>query len=110
MFSVTFRDQIYTAPHDRVFVWSLVFVFGQCWLITVSSLSCRIPGVSNSFDTFLSEAIKLEFSTYTPRTLSVTHIHSEGSPSGRELNDAERAKLNELIVANKAMLAPLEEV
>lgn len=29
--------------------------------------------------------------------------------SRRELNDAERAKLNELIVANKALLAPLDE-
>lgn len=29
--------------------------------------------------------------------------------SSRELNDAERAKLNELIVANKALLAPLDD-
>lgn len=29
--------------------------------------------------------------------------------NNRELNDAERAKLNELIVAHKALLAPLDE-
>ncbi|XP_034255825.1 nuclear hormone receptor HR96 isoform X2 [Thrips palmi] len=69
----------------------------------------RIPGVANSFDAILSEAIKLEFSAYSPRTLSVPHLHADGFPLSRELNDAERAKLNELIVANKALLAPLEE-
>lgn len=72
--------------------------------------SFRIPGVANSFESILSEAIKLEFSTYTPRTLSAPHLQPEGFPPSRELNDAERAKLNELIVANKALLAPLEEV
>lgn len=49
----------------------------------------------------LCEAIKLEFETYT----SLTQINS----SSRELNDAERARLNELIVANKALLAPLDD-
>lgn len=34
---------------------------------------------------------------------------SFGNQSSRELNDAERAKLNELIVANKALLAPLDD-
>lgn len=70
----------------------------------------RIRGAPNSFESILSEAIKLEFSTYTPRTLQATQLHPEGLPYSRELNDAERAKLNELIVANKAMLAPLEEM
>lgn len=69
----------------------------------------RVPGVSTSFDSFLSEAIKLEFSTYTPRAVTVPHIQVEGASQSKELNDAERAKLNELIVANKALLAPLEE-
>jgi len=32
-----------------------------------------------------------------------------GNQSSRELNDSERAKLNELIVANKALLAPLDD-
>jgi len=49
----------------------------------------------------LCEAIKLEFETYT----SLSQINS----SSRELNDAERARLNELIVANKALLAPLDD-
>lgn len=49
----------------------------------------------------LCEAIKLEFETYT----SLAQINS----SSRELNDAERARLNELIVANKALLAPLDD-
>lgn len=32
-----------------------------------------------------------------------------GNQISRELNDAERAKLNELIVAHKALLQPLDE-
>lgn len=64
--------------------------------------------VPNSIESILSEAIKLEFSTYTPSSLSVPGLHPDGLPHSRELNDAERAKLNELIVANKALLAPLE--
>ncbi|XP_014206822.1 uncharacterized protein LOC106638252 [Copidosoma floridanum] len=55
---------------------------------------------ANKLESILCEAIKLEYSPYS--TLSCV----SGS---RELNDAERAKLNELIVANKALLAPLEE-
>lgn len=34
---------------------------------------------------------------------------AQGHSNSRELNDAERAKLNELIVANKALLAPLDD-
>lgn len=51
-----------------------------------------------SIESILCEAIKLEFETYTSNTR-----HS------RDLNDAERAKLNELIVANKALSSPLDE-
>ncbi|XP_034837333.1 nuclear hormone receptor HR96 [Maniola hyperantus] len=55
----------------------------------------------NSMESILCEAIKLEFEAYT----------SVGSCSGssRELNEVERAKLNELIVANKALNAPIDD-
>lgn len=43
----------------------------------------------------------MEFEAYS----SLAQCHS----SSRELNDAERAKLNELIVANKALLTPLDD-
>ncbi|XP_046993506.1 nuclear hormone receptor HR96 [Schistocerca americana] len=67
----------------------------------------RVPGIpnsypsSNSYASILSEAIKLEFEAYS--SLAKTHQNS------RELNDAERAKLNELIVANKALHDPLDD-
>ncbi|KAG7200812.1 hypothetical protein KM043_003183 [Ampulex compressa] len=60
----------------------------------------RIPIAANSIESILCEAIKLEFSAYSALG---------GNQSSRELNDAERAKLNELIVANKALLAPLDD-
>ncbi|XP_066586743.1 nuclear hormone receptor HR96 [Prorops nasuta] len=60
----------------------------------------RIPIAANSIESILCEAIKLEFSAYSALG---------GNHSSRELNDAERAKLNELIVANKALLAPLDD-
>lgn len=59
----------------------------------------RIPIAANSIESILCEAIKLEYSAFS----------SFGNQSSRELNDAERAKLNELIVANKALLAPLDD-
>lgn len=55
----------------------------------------------NSMESILCEAIKLEFEAYT----SVNPC----SGSSRELNEVERAKLNELIVANKALHAPIED-
>ncbi|XP_022827505.1 nuclear hormone receptor HR96 isoform X1 [Spodoptera litura] len=55
----------------------------------------------NSMESILCEAIKLEFEAYT----SV----SPCSGSSRELNEVERAKLNELIVANKALHAPIDD-
>ncbi|XP_011310229.1 nuclear hormone receptor HR96 [Fopius arisanus] len=55
---------------------------------------------NNSIESILCEAIKLEFSAYSCLG---------SNQSNRELNDAERAKLNELIVANKALLAPLDD-
>lgn len=60
----------------------------------------RVPIAANSIESILCEAIKLEFSAYSALG---------GMETRKELNDAERAKLNELIVANKALLAPLDE-
>lgn len=61
----------------------------------------RIPIEANSIESILCEAIKLEYEAYS----SLAQSHS----SSRELNDAERAKLNELIVANKALLTPVDD-
>ncbi|CAG9569089.1 unnamed protein product [Danaus chrysippus] len=55
----------------------------------------------NSMESILCEAIKLEFGAYS----SVNSC----SGSSRELNEVERAKLNELIVANKALHAPIDD-
>lgn len=55
----------------------------------------------NSMESILCEAIKLEFEAYT----SVNNC----SGSSRELNEVEQAKLNELIVANKAHHTPLDD-
>ncbi|KAJ8983998.1 hypothetical protein NQ317_006851 [Molorchus minor] len=52
-------------------------------------------------ESILCEAIKLEFEAFS----SIAQYNS----NSRELNDAERAKLNELIVANKALLSPVDE-
>lgn len=60
----------------------------------------RIPIAANSIESILCEAIKLEYSAFSS---------FGGNQISRELNDAERAKLNELIVANKALLAPLDD-
>lgn len=56
---------------------------------------------SNPIESILSEAIKLEYEAYS----SI----AQSSPQSRELNDAERAKLNELVLANKALLTPVDE-
>jgi len=61
----------------------------------------RFPVAPNSIESILSEAIKLEYEAYS--SLATSHQNS------RELNDAERAKLNELIVANKALHEPLDD-
>ncbi|XP_076265339.1 nuclear hormone receptor HR96 [Rhynchophorus ferrugineus] len=55
----------------------------------------------NPIESILSEAIKLEYEAYS--SIAQCNSHS------RELNDAERAKLNELIVANKALLTPVDD-
>ncbi|KAF4532555.1 hypothetical protein B566_EDAN008479 [Ephemera danica] len=59
-----------------------------------------VSSAVDSIESILSEAIKLEFEAYSARSTSST---------SRQLNEAERAKLNELIVANKALLAPLDD-
>ncbi|XP_069690070.1 nuclear hormone receptor HR96 isoform X2 [Periplaneta americana] len=61
----------------------------------------RIPNAPTSMESILSAAIKLEFQAYS--SIAKSHQNS------RELNDAERAKLNELIVANKALHEPLDD-
>lgn len=50
-----------------------------------------------TIESIICEAIKVEYASCSSSTKS------------RELNDAERAKLNELIVANKALYAPVDE-
>lgn len=52
---------------------------------------------SNTLESVICEAIKLEYDPIPANSNS------------RDLNDAERAKLNELIVAFKALYAPLDE-
>ncbi|KAJ2941640.1 hypothetical protein O0L34_g14696 [Tuta absoluta] len=54
----------------------------------------------NSMESILCEAIKLEF--------DASPVNPCGG-SSRELNEVERAKLNELIVANKALHAPIDD-
>ncbi|CAH0554438.1 unnamed protein product [Brassicogethes aeneus] len=61
----------------------------------------RINAVASSpIESILCEAIKLEYEAYS----SIAPCQS----NSRELNDAERAKLNELIVANKSLLSPVD--
>lgn len=55
----------------------------------------------NSIESILCEAIKLEYDCFT--------LVSQINTTSRELNDSERAKLNELIVANKALYDPVDE-
>ncbi|XP_063233119.1 nuclear hormone receptor HR96 [Bacillus rossius redtenbacheri] len=61
----------------------------------------RIAVAPHSIESILSEAIKLEFEAYS----SLAKPHQ----SSRQLNDAEQAKLSELVVANRALHEPLDE-
>uniref|UniRef100_A0A1L8DIG6 Putative nuclear receptor nhr-48 n=1 Tax=Nyssomyia neivai TaxID=330878 RepID=A0A1L8DIG6_9DIPT len=61
----------------------------------------KMPILPNSIESVLCEAIKLEYEGCSSM--------GQGGTNSRELNDAERAKLNELIVANKALYAPVDE-
>lgn len=62
------------------------------------------PIQPNSLEAVICEAIKLEYEA--SGFFAALPVHGTTS---RDLNDAERAKLNELIVANKALYAPLDE-
>lgn len=57
------------------------------------------PISDNTLESVICEAISLEYDLVIGRQ----------QPLNRDLNEAERAKLNELIVANKALNAPLDE-
>uniref|UniRef100_A0A8D8D545 Nuclear hormone receptor HR96 n=2 Tax=Culex pipiens TaxID=7175 RepID=A0A8D8D545_CULPI len=77
----------------------------------------------NTLESILVQAIRLEYEGYNGSTSSGSSSGGSGGSSGGsqaqqhlhgignsiELNDAERAKLNELIVANKALYAPVDE-
>ncbi|KAJ8932678.1 hypothetical protein NQ318_021217, partial [Aromia moschata] len=66
-------------------------------LVIINPFYFEINSVQPSpIESILCEAINFS---------SITQCHS----NSRELNDAERAKLNELIVANKALLTPVDE-
>jgi nuclear receptor subfamily 1 group I len=67
-----------------------------------------------SFESLIYQAIKIEFDSFGSNAAfaqpSTSTAGGSGPPStGRDLNDGERAKLNELIVANKALYAPVDE-
>ncbi|XP_071453757.1 nuclear hormone receptor HR96 [Hetaerina americana] len=77
-----------------------------------TSLSRRIPIAPDSIGSILSEAIKIEFEALGPLHCSIPSSGDGGcGGSGslqRHLNEVERSKLNELVVANQALLAPLD--
>jgi hypothetical protein len=71
-----------------------------------------------SFESIIYQAIKIEYdgfsSNSTSASASAASNASNNKPyaqpsTSRDLNDCERAKLNELIVANKALDAPVEQ-
>ncbi|XP_053665916.1 nuclear hormone receptor HR96 [Anopheles marshallii] len=73
------------------------------------------PVIPHTLESVLMQAIKLEYEGYNSSPIgtstsqqSTVHHTTVGSNS-IELNDAERAKLNELIVANKALYAPVDD-
>uniref|UniRef100_A0A182IDA9 Uncharacterized protein n=1 Tax=Anopheles arabiensis TaxID=7173 RepID=A0A182IDA9_ANOAR len=73
------------------------------------------PIMPHTLESVLMQAIKLEYEGYNSSPIgssssqqSTVHHPPVGSNS-IELNDAERAKLNELIVANKALYAPVDD-
>ncbi|XP_058464455.1 nuclear hormone receptor HR96 [Malaya genurostris] len=69
----------------------------------------------NTLESILMQAIRLEYEGYNGSTLGSSGASSssvgpqQSVTNSIELNDAERAKLNELIVANKALYAPVDE-
>ncbi|XP_046401501.1 nuclear hormone receptor HR96-like isoform X2 [Ischnura elegans] len=77
-----------------------------------TSLSRRVPIAPDSIGSILSEAIKIEFEALGPLHCSIRSSSDGGCGGGgslqRHLNEVERAKINELVVANQALLAPLD--
>uniref|UniRef100_A0A182QY73 Uncharacterized protein n=1 Tax=Anopheles farauti TaxID=69004 RepID=A0A182QY73_9DIPT len=75
------------------------------------------PVMPHTLESVLMQAIKLEYEGYSSSSpigssSSQQTVGSHHTPVGSnsiELNDAERAKLNELIVANKALYAPVDD-
>lgn len=79
------------------------------------------PILPNTLESILVQAIRLEYEGYSGSALGSSGSSSASSSQQQqqqqqlgisnsiELNDAERAKLNELIVANKALYAPVDE-
>ncbi|XP_058813101.1 nuclear hormone receptor HR96 [Topomyia yanbarensis] len=69
----------------------------------------------NTLESILMQAIRLEYEGNNGSTLGSSGASSSSASQQQpiansiELNDAERAKLNELIVANKALYAPVDE-
>uniref|UniRef100_U5EXZ5 Putative nuclear receptor nhr-48 n=1 Tax=Corethrella appendiculata TaxID=1370023 RepID=U5EXZ5_9DIPT len=79
------------------------------------------PIKPNSMESILCEAIRLEYS-YPTTSSSTPTTSATASPTssmpifsslissvGSDLNDAEHSKLNELLMANKALYAPVDE-
>lgn len=58
---------------------------------------------SDSIDSVLSDAIKLEFESYTTFSNSLTTVRNDS----HQLTAAEYAKLNELIVAHRDIRSPV---
>uniref|UniRef100_A0A182IV40 Uncharacterized protein n=1 Tax=Anopheles atroparvus TaxID=41427 RepID=A0A182IV40_ANOAO len=77
----------------------------------------RKPVMPHTLESVLMQAIKLEYEGYNSSPIGSssgqqTQSHHHHPPVGNnsiELNDSERAKLNELIVANKALYAPVDD-
>lgn len=69
-------------------------------MLCVFRLQPKEPAV-NSIESILCEAIKLEYEAF--------YSVSQFNTNSRELNNAERAKLNELIVAHKALSTPIDD-
>uniref|UniRef100_A0A182ND20 Nuclear hormone receptor HR96 n=1 Tax=Anopheles dirus TaxID=7168 RepID=A0A182ND20_9DIPT len=74
------------------------------------------PVVPHTLESVLMQAIKLEYEGYSSSSpigssssQQTTSHHTPVGSNSIELNDAERAKLNELIVANKALYAPVDD-
>lgn len=66
----------------------------------IESNSITTKAHVNTLESIINDAIKIEYNL---------NVHGKESNVNRELNDSETAKLNELIVAYKALFIPLDE-